>query len=101
MIAQAMVSICALVIATPFFKSVFGARQCVVGRSAAVVDRCHVRPIESEAGPGSIERPGSLWRAHGDALRRRCSARRFCSQGCAKCNTLPWRVDEICVSDAD
>ena len=52
MIAQAMVSICAFVIGPPFLRVFFGARPCVVGRPAALVNRQHVCAINSEAGPG-------------------------------------------------
>src|SRR5215813_1150125 len=52
MIAQAMVSICAFMIGPPFLRVFFGARPCVVGRPAALVNRQHVCAINSEAGPG-------------------------------------------------
>jgi hypothetical protein len=71
MIAQAMVSICAFVIAPPFLRVFLAlARALAVDRLRSWIDRTSAQSGAKLAGP--IERPGSLWRAHGDTLRRRC-----------------------------
>jgi len=77
MIAQAMVSICAFMIAPPFLRVFFGARPHVVGRPAALVNRQHVCALDSDAGPGI----GSNGLARSDAHGGNTSAQTMLSAG--------------------
>jgi len=101
MIAQAMVSICAFRIAPPFLRVFLALASALwVDRLRSWIDHTSAQSRAKLV----LDRLNGLDRsgAHtailcaDDAKPRWC-----CAQACAKCNTLPWRVDEICVSDAD